>query len=346
MDDALSAALAHLAAGERLSAAVAEGAVAALLDGLAGEDEAAELLTALAQGGETADELEGAVRAVRARMIPFRTTGDRPAIDTCGTGGDRSGTLNLSTGAAVIVCACGARVIKHGNRAASSRSGSTDVLEALGVAIAVDHDRSRRCLDELGITYLHAPAFHPGLAMVAPVRRRLPFRTLLNLVGPLANPASPRFQVVGCPDPDRATLMAGVLARLGHIERALVVTGEDGLDEVTLAGQTQALLIERGSITPMTLGPGDFGLPRTSAQTIQVENALESAARLRLAFQGERGPARDYLVANAATALWTMGTHTLMEGARAAEAALDQGAVARLVERWALLCPATREAQA
>lgn len=341
MINPVTAALAGLFEGGRLDSTVVEQAVVSLLDGESSEVETAALLTALACRGETADELEGAVRAVRSRMIPFHPSDDRPTLDTCGTGGDRSGTLNLSTGSAIIACACGARVVKHGNRAASSRSGSTDVLLALGVATDVDHDRSRQCLDELGIAYLHAPAFHPGLKRLAHVRRQLPFRTLFNLVGPLCNPASPRFQIVGCPDPARAELMARVLARLPHIERAVVVTGDDGLDEVTLAGTTQVWLVEPGSVRPMTLQPNDFSLPTTDHQAIQVENAAESANRLILAFQGERGPARDYLVANTATALWTMGTHSLQGAARAAEDALDRGAAAQIIERWAKLCPVT-----
>ncbi len=337
---AILAALKGLIEGRELARAAVEEAVVSLLDGEASEIEAAAFLTALAVRGETLDELEGVIRAVRSRMISFHLPDDRPAIDTCGTGGDHSRTLNLSTGSAIIARACGARVVKHGNRAASSRSGSTDVLEALGIATDLDPDSARRCLDQIGIAYLHAPTFHPGLKRLAPIRRQLPFRTLFNLVGPLANPASPAFQVVGCPDLARAFLVVGVLAKLDHIKRAVVVTGADGLDEVSLSGPTHAWLVEEGTIRPMTLDPSQFRLPITSHTEIQVESAQESAQRLRRVFAGERGPARDYLVANTAVALWTLGANTLMIAARTAEEALDSGAAARVADRWAELCPA------
>ena len=208
---------------------------------------AAAFLTALRVKGETADELEGAVAAVRERMIRWESGMDAaPLLDTCGTGGDGAGTVNISTAAAIVVAACGVPVVKHGNRAATGLSGSSDVLAVLGVATDLGPALSRRCLAELGIAFLFAPRFHPGLVRLAPVRRQLPFRTIFNLVGPLCNPASPSHQLVGVPDENQAELVAQVLSRQEHIHRAVVVTGCDGLDEVTLDGPTQVWVVEAG----------------------------------------------------------------------------------------------------
>ncbi len=209
-----------LAVGDSPSADDVEHAVGAMLDGQAGEVMAASLLTAIRIRGETADDLEGAVRAVRRRMIAW--TGPIPSdrlLDTCGTGGDGLNSVNLSTAAAVVTAACGIPVVKHGNRAASGTSGSSDVLTALGIAADPGPDAISECLAGLNIAFLFAPRFHPGLAGVAAVRRQLPFRTLFNLVGPLCNPASPAFQLVGTTDEGRAKLLAAVLSRMPHIRR-------------------------------------------------------------------------------------------------------------------------------
>ncbi len=257
-----------------------------------------------------------------------------PLLDTCGTGGDGADTVNISTATAIVVAACGVPVVKHGNRAATGRSGSSDVLSALGVAVDLEPGLSRRCLAELKIAFLFAPRFHPGMARVAPVRRQLPFRTIFNLVGPLCNPAFPTHQLAGVPNEIHAQLLAEVVVRQPHICRAAVVTGWNGLDEVTLEGPTRVLVIESGRIRRDVWEPKDFGLPRTDVAAIKVRDPAESAVRLAGVFDGERGPVRDYVLANTAAALWVTGTYSLREGTDRAAIAIDSGAAARLLDRW------------
>jgi len=326
-------ALGALADGWNLTADQARAAVAALIEGSASEAEIAGFLTALRMKGETAEELAGAVEAVRERMTPLEVA-RRPVLDTCGTGGDGASTVNVSTAAALVAAAAGAVVAKHGNRSASGVSGSSDVLQQLGVPIEAETDRLARCLDEIGIAFLFAPRFHPALKHAAPVRSKLPFRTLFNLVGPLANPARPEFQVLGVPNRATAHLMATALQRLGT-RRAAVFTGFGGLDEVSLEGPTEVLWIEDGAITPATWTPEDFELPPVSNGQLRVSSAEDSAARLREVFEGASGPIRSVIVANAAAALFVSGgAGTLAEAARAAETALDSGATLQLLERW------------
>jgi anthranilate phosphoribosyltransferase len=329
-----------LAAGKAISNAESHAAVAAMLDGQVSESAGAAFLTALRIKGESAEELEGAVTAVRERMTRWETGIDRDSLlDTCGTGGDRAHTVNISTGAAIVLAACGVSVVKHGNKAASSHSGSSDVLTALGVATDLEPDVSRGCLAELKIAFLFAPRFHPGLARVAPVRRELPFRTVFNLVGPLCNPASPARQLIGVPDEAHADLLAQVLARQNHIRRAAVVTGCDGLDEVSLAGPTRVSIIESGNVRQEVWEPEDFGLNRAGAAAIKVRDAAESAEKLTRAFEAEHGPVRDYVLANCAAALWVAGRSSLRDGAALAAAAIDAGSAAELLERWRQLAP-------
>jgi anthranilate phosphoribosyltransferase len=342
----LEKALQRLAAGTSLPRAESHAAVAALLDGEASDATAAALLTALRIKGETADELEGAVAAVRERMTPFPTgpLGDS-LLDTCGTGGDGGGTVNISTAAAIVTAACGVPVAKHGNRAATGRSGSSDVLAALGVALDPDLGVLRRTLDQIGIAFLFAPRFHPGLGMVAPVRRQLPFRTLLNLVGPLCNPASPPYQLIGAASETQAELLAQVLSRQEHIRRAVVVTGRDGLDEVTLTGPPPVRVIQGGRVEPTVWMPEDFGLSLSSAAALEIRDAAESAAKLQRLFAGETGPVRDYVLANSAGALWAAGACSLREGAERAALAIASGAAGNLLDRWRELA-AARESSA
>ena len=309
-----------------------------ILDG--GEPEAATgaFLTALHVKGESPDEFQGAVRAIRERMIAFEVDSRASAcLDTCGTGGDGANTVNVSTATAIVVAACGQRVVKHGNRAATGKSGSSDVLDRLGVAIDVDLPTLRRCLDELGIAFLFAPRFHPGLAGIASVRRQLPFRTIFNLVGPLCNPASPTHQLLGVPGEGQAHRLAQVLARSGSIHRALVVTGCDGLDEVTLDGPTAVRVVESCTVHEETWSPADFGLPRVTARELTVTGPDESARHLTRTFAGDLGPVRDIVLANAAAALWTIDPCPLPHAVARAARAIDSGAAARLVERWSEL---------
>jgi anthranilate phosphoribosyltransferase len=337
----VTAALQTLGAGIGLSAAESRLAFASLLDGESSEVMAAALLTALRIKGETAEELEGAVAALRERMLRWETGKTRERLlDTCGTGGDGAGTVNISTAAAIVVAACGVPVVKHGNRAATGLSGSSDVLGALGVAIDLKPELSRRCLAELKIVFLLASKFHPGLVRLGPVRRQLPFRTVFNLVGPLCNPACPSHQLVGVPHEIHAELVAQVLSRQDHIVRAAVVTGSDGLDEVTLSGPTHVRLVEGGKVRHEVWDPEDFGLSRQSAAGIKIRDVSESAQKLTAAFAGEKGAVRDYIIANSAAALRVMGPTSLREGAALATSAIDSGAAAALLDRWRELAPA------
>lgn len=329
-------AIERLAAGNSLTADECRLAVGSILDGRTSEAATASFLTALRVKGETGDELFGAVSAIRERMIAFES-GRVGCLDTCGTGGDGARTVNISTGTAVVVAACGVPVVKHGNRAASSRSGSSDVLGALGVSIDAEPDVLRVGLEELGIAFLFAPRFHPGLRTVAAVRGQLPFRTIFNLVGPLCNPASPCFQLVGVPGERHAHRMADALGKTQSIRRAAVVRGSDGLDEVTLDGATEVLLIQDGQATKLSWTAQDFGLPTTSAEALRVESPAQSAEMLRRTFAGESGPVRNYILANAAAALWTVDETPLPEAVERAAEAIGSGKASALLERWGRL---------
>ncbi|WP_165220272.1 anthranilate phosphoribosyltransferase [Aquisphaera insulae] len=334
----LTRAIEGLEGGESLSADQCRDAIRAILDGGLQDLEVERFLAALHRKGETAEELHGAVLAVRERMIPFDPgSAGGPCLDTCGTGGDGAHTVNISTATAAVVASCGVRVVKHGNRAASGSSGSSDVLGRLGVAIDPDTPALHRCLEEIGLVFLFAPRFHPGLRGVAEIRRRLPHRTIFNLVGPLCNPASPTHQLMGVPSEEHAATMAGALARAGHIRRAVVVHGSDGLDEVTLDGPTRVLVVEAGAVRGVSWSPEDFGLPRTPAAALRVEGPDESADRLRRLFAGEGGPVRAVVLANAAAALWAVEGGSLVDLVARAAAAIDSGSVARRVGRWAEL---------
>jgi anthranilate phosphoribosyltransferase len=324
-----------LSRGGTLSPDETDAAIGAMLDGAVPEAVTAAFLTAIRVRGETPDELEGAVRAVRSRMTAWHSPipPDR-LLDTCGTGGDGASTVNLSTAAAIVVAACGVPVVKHGNRAASGNSGSSDVLTALGVAADPGPEAAARGLAELNIAFLFAPRFHPGLREVAPVRRQLPFRTLFNLVGPLCNPGSPGYQLVGTTDEGRVRLIAAVLARMPHVRRAAVVTGSDGLDEVTLDGPTRILVIESGTIRELSWTPEEFGLARQGAAGLRVDGPEDSADRIRRTLAGEPGPVRDYLLANAAAALWVVDPGPLSDRVARAAGAIDGGTAERLLVRW------------
>ncbi len=331
-------ALKKLAAGIDLSAEETAASVSALMAGTESDVVIAAFLTALRVKGETANELAGAVMAVRERMASWEVDPvRRPLIDTCGTGGDGADSVNVSTAAAIVVAACGVSVAKHGNRSATGRSGSAEVLTELGVAIEAEPERLRRCLAELGITFLFAPAFHPALRHAASVRKSLPFRTLFNLVGPLANPARPEYQLVGVAGQAQANLVAGALVRLG-IRRASVVTGGDGLDEVTLDGPTRVLWVEAGVVSERTWTPEDFNLPRVQAGSLRVAGPADSASRLRGFLAGEPGPVRSIVLANSAAALLVAGAvDHLREGVQIAAGAVDSGAAAALLEAWGRL---------
>jgi anthranilate phosphoribosyltransferase len=333
---ALECSLQHLAGGGELSADGAADAFAEIMAGTAPEARIAAFLTALRIRGETAATLAGAVRAIRAHMVPF----EAPApglLDTCGTGGDGAATINISTATALVCASCGVPVAKHGNRSASGNSGSAEVLAELGVAIEPENEVLECCLAELGITFLFAPRFHPALRSVAAVRKQLPFRTLFNLVGPLVNPARPAYQLIGIPDPRLADLLAATVSGLG-VRRAAVVTGADRLDEVSLSGANRVLWVDDGRIEQRTWTPGDFGLGEVRIDDLRVTGPAESARKLRRMLEGEPGPIRAVVLANTAAALLVAGAVTgLRAGVDAAASGLDSGRAAELLDRWSRL---------
>lgn len=306
-------------------------AIDVVVEGGCSEGEMGILLMALRTKGETCQEVAGAAAALRRHMTPIRTvrTG---VIDTCGTGGDGSRTFNISTAAALVVAAAGVPVAKHGNRAVTSKTGSADALAALGVNVDADAQRVGECLDELGICFCFAPLLHPSMKKVAEVRKKLGVPTIFNLLGPLSNPAAAPFQIVGVGRAELRPLLAEALLLLGTTH-ALVVQGEDGLDEVTLAGPTRVTEVVGGSLRNFSWTPSDFGLAPHSLEPLQVDGPQASAAMIREVLAGTPGPARDIVIINAAAALWTAGhADTPLAGAQLASAAIDSGAAGRLLE--------------
>ncbi len=309
-------------------------AMEAVMEGKSSEDEIARLLLALKRKGETVAEVAGAAAALRKHVTPIRSS-RRPLLDTCGTGGDGSRTFNISTAAALVVAAAGVSVAKHGNRGITSRSGSADVLAALGVNIEAGVATVEACLEELGICFCFAPLLHKAMRHVAPVRRKLGVPTIFNILGPLANPAGATLQLLGVGREGLRGLLGEALAMLG-VERALVVHGEDGLDEVTLSGKTLVSEIAGGHLREFAWSPADFGLGQLGLESLQVEGPAQSAAVIRGILSGKRGPARDIVVANAAAALWTAGRGpTVLDCARLAAETIDSGAASELLARLA-----------
>ncbi|HXF74173.1 MAG TPA: anthranilate phosphoribosyltransferase [Actinomycetota bacterium] len=318
--------------GGSLSVEEAAAAMRAIMEGLATPAQIGGFLVALRAKGPTVDELEGLARTALELARPVRSPG--PVLDTCGTGGDRAGTFNISTLGAIVAAAAGATVAKHGNRAASSHCGSADVLEALGVRIDLGPEGVERCLAEVGIGFMFAPVFHPAAAHAAPVRRELRIPTVFNFLGPLTNPARPAAQVVGVSDPRMLPLVAEVLARRGT--RAKVVRGEDGLDELTTTGPTVVFDVRDGAVARGTLDPADLGIPRAAAEDLRGGDARENARIARAVLAGEGGPRRDVVLLNAGVALEVAGlAASVEEGVELAARAVDSGRAAELLERWA-----------
>ena len=313
-----------------LSEAAAADAFAAILDGHVDDADLARFLTRLAERGETAIEVIAAARALRRRQIP----GPRAphAIDVCGTGGDGRHSLNVSTAVAVVVAATGQKVAKHGNRAASSRSGGADVLAELGLA-DTPVDRLQACLDEVGIIFLPAARHHPAMARVAPVRKALGRRTIFNLLGPLANPAGVRRQLIGVFAPAWLKPMAEALKALGS-ERAMIVHG-DGFDELAVSDASRFALLTSGLIAVGGIAPELARLDRHSSEALTGGDPPYNAARLRALLAGEIGAYRDIVILNAAAALIVAdGAHDWPSAARTAAAAIDNGAATDLLARW------------
>jgi anthranilate phosphoribosyltransferase len=307
--------------------------IESFVGGNCGEAEMAALLVALRMKGETSLELAEAASVLRERMVPLETGRD-DALDTCGTGGDGSATFNISTAVAFVAAAAGVPVVKHGNRAISSRSGSADVLERLGVRLDPDPARARRCLGRVGLAFCLAPHYHPALKHVGALRRRLGVRTLFNCLGPLVNPARTPYQLLGVGRPEWLDLMAGALARLGGTRRALLVSGRDGLDEVTLTGATRVREVRGGQILEAEWTPADFGLPFCTMEELRVDGPDASALLIRRIFEGsESGGAANIVLANAAAALYAAErVASLPEGVERARQVIREGAALRVLE--------------
>lgn len=331
MTDAMRAVL----NGANLTEAEAEAALERLASGSLDPAAAGGFLAALKLKGETVEEIRGFARGMRALAVqpdvpePLR----RRAVDVVGTGGDGSGSLNLSTGAALLAAAAGVPVVKHGNRSITSRSGSADVLERLGLPMPLDAAAAGRCLERTGFAFLFAPHFHPAMKHVAPVRRALGVRTVFNLLGPLTNPVAPPYHVIGAWAEDVAARMADVLSGL-PIERAFVVHGEPGWDEATPCGPFTLFDVTPGRVTRETRDPFDLGLARCEPGDLLGGDAEYNADALRAALGGERGAHRDALALGAALALEVSGAASGAEEALdAAERAIDDGSAVRLLER-------------
>jgi len=323
--------LKRLAAGERLTSEESAAAFGAMMTGGVSEARMAAFLTALALRGPSVAELTGAARAMRQAMTPVEAPPG--AIDVCGTGGDGAGTLNVSTAAAFVVAGCGVPVAKHGNRAMSSRTGAADVLEALGVPIDHDAAAAKKHLLKSGFAFLFAPAYHPAMKYVAPVRRELGFRTVFNLLGPICNPARVRRQLLGIFSLEWLEPVAHVLNELGT-ERAWVVHGSDGLDELTTTGVTRVAVLEQGQVSVREIKPEDAGLRRTTLAALKGGTAMENARAIRELFDGARTPFRDIVLLNAGAALVVAGcAETVAEGVGLAAEAIDKGRAASALEK-------------
>jgi anthranilate phosphoribosyltransferase len=306
-----------------------------IMAGTCGEAEAAALLVGLRMKGESAGEIATAAAVLREHMVPCDVdrAGRDDVLDTCGTGGDGAGTFNISTATALVVAGTGVPVVKHGNRSVSSRSGSADVLAALGVKIDGDAAYARRCLDEAGFAFCFAPVFHPALKHVAALRRRLGVPTIFNCLGPLVNPAGARRQLLGVGRRELLDLMAGALAKLGTTY-AIVVHSRDGLDEVSLAAPTEVRVVENDTVREAVWSPEDFGLGTAAPGTLAVEDAAGSADVIRRVLGGEATPATPIVLANAAAGLVAAGRVTkLREGVELAREAVRSGKAAAVLER-------------
>ncbi|MEV6333026.1 anthranilate phosphoribosyltransferase [Streptomyces sp. NPDC051909] len=320
-----------------LTAAETSWAMDKVMSGQATDAQIAGFMIALRAKGETAEELGGLVDALYAHAVPLHISG--PAVDIVGTGGDRAHTVNISTMAAIVAAAAGAKVVKHGNRSVSSLSGSSDVLEKLGINLDLPVRRVAEVADETGITFCHAAKFHPAMRHAAPARRQLGVPTAFNFLGPLINPARVTASAIGCFDARMAELMACVLARRGS--KGLVFRGDDGLDELTVTGTSHIWVVHQGSVTQARFNPQDLDIPLANAQALHGADPAHNAKVAGHVLAGQRGPVRDAVLLNAAAGLTALRltdaplTEQLAVGmARAAEA-VDSGAAERLLQRWA-----------
>ena len=328
-----------LARHEDLTSDEAASAMTEIMEGRAAPAHISALLVGLAMKGERPAEVVGLARAMRQHAVQVaRGYGD--LFDNCGTGGDRAGTFNISSCAALIVAACGVRVAKHGNRSASSRAGGADVYEALGIRVAAPPAVVERSLAEAGIGFFFAQTFHPSMRHAAPVRKELGVRTAFNLLGPLTNPAGATRQLVGVPRPELTELMARALLLLGS-KRAWVVHGADGIDEITTTGYTKISECRDGTVNTFYLHPAEVGLPKAAPQALLGGDAHENARIVERILEGERGSARDIVLLNAGAALFIAGAvPSVSEGIEMASRAVDRGDAKRTLERMVAISTA------
>src|SRR4051794_19727045 len=334
-NDILTRAIDALASGRDLPREQAGAVLGEIMRGDASESQIAAFLIALRTKGETVDELAGLAGTMRALATPVPCErGD--LVDTAGTGGGKP-TFNVSTTAALIAAGAGCALAKHGNRSATGLSGSADVLEALGARIDLKPDAVARCIDRAGFGFLFAPAHHSATRYVIPVRRELAVRTVFNFLGPLTNPAGARRQLIGVSDPSFLERMAGALARLGT-DRALLVSSEDGLDEMSTSGTTRVVEVEGTALRTYTFGPGEAGLPGATFEEVAGSTPDDNAAVTRAILQGEPGPRRDIALLNAGAAVYVAGrADSIAEGVTVAAQAVDSGAALRSLERYVAL---------
>jgi anthranilate phosphoribosyltransferase len=317
---------------EDLTSDEAAAAMAEVMEGRSAPAHIAGLLIGLAMKGERPAEIVGLAQTMRASAVPLSRRHD-DVFDTCGTGGDRSGTFNISSCAALVVAACGVRVAKHGNRSVSSLSGSADVFEALGVRVTAPAAVVERCLSEAGVGFFFAPTFHPSMRHANQVRKDLGVRTAFNLLGPLTNPAGATRQIVGVPRPELTELLARSLLLLGS-DRAWVVHGADGIDEISTAGYTKVSECRQGMVHTFYLHPADVGLPKTSLSALKGGDAQENARIIRRVLDGERGAPRDVVLLNAGAGLLIAGlVSSVQDGIARAAQAIDSGDAAKTLDR-------------
>ena len=315
-----------------LSEAAARQAFSAIFDGNCSAEEITAFLIALADRGETATEIAAAAAEMRLRMIGI--DGPENAIDVCGTGGDGSHSLNISTATALVVAACDIPMAKHGNRAASSKSGAADTLEALGLDLAKAATRAEQNLREIGIGFFFAPNHHPALGPLAPIRKAIGRRTIFNLLGPLCNPAKVKRQLIGVASPDLVERYAEAAAQLGY-DRAMIVSGEEGLDELSISGPSRVAIIDKQSVTISRISPEDVGLSCHPAEAIRGGDPAYNAAALNALLQGEKSAYRDAVLLNSAAALMVAGEVDSWEaGVEEAGEVIDKGLANAMLNCW------------
>lgn len=333
--------LERLSAGRDLTFEEAQEVFDSFLDGHASDIEMAGVLTALRMKGESADEIAGAASALRARTM--QTELDGPVVDTCGTGGDGSGSFNISTAAAIVAAGAGIHVAKHGNRSVTSRSGSSDVLEALGVSVEMSEAEAARTLQQNGIGFFHAPAIHTSMRTVAAVRRTLGFRTIFNMIGPLCNPIRLSGQLIGVGDKQRISVMADAALRLG-LQRVMLVCSDSGMDELTLSGENEAIFIDGGKATPFKIEAKALGLEEAPDSALRGGSAAENAKIMMSVLKNEASPYREAVRLNAAAVLYAGGlAASVEEGLLMATGALENG---RALEKLNRLKAVKRQQQA